>query len=601
MYFNCFAVSNSRRGNLTAVLAMLLIATLIAYAPVLWNGYPANAWDSRYNAVTGRLFSEQLWSGDLYPRWLIGMNSGLGSPHFFFYAPLGYYIAAAFHWLSASTGLAQLGAAAVLLGFGSGVTCFFWLSRLMPRTAALTGAIFYLASPNHVFFNLFGRADFAEFAAMTFTPIVLLGVELLRERKTAALPLIAGGFAAVVLTHIVVGLLFSGFPLVYALARCRFQHGWARVSVLALVACVIGLALTGFYLVPALAYRPDVNLPIPPNGMATSKFIFGAWDEPINKPIMRQFLAAMFIGYAVLSAALLLAWWRAEPLRRRDLPFPMFFALATMVMLLSTIWTRPLWLLVPILWTLQDTMRLLVIIDLCVAAMIGLCVAAVSKPRTEAALTWASRGVILFVAAAAGAAALYLGLFDYDAALWRERMRYTDDYGLFRPKAAHVPLPADDLPLVYGGTFHPVPLPAKVTVVTGDAGVQVIEWKPRHIVVHIDARTPGRLAIGQLFVAGWRAVDQDSGATIPLMPSDDEGLLTLGFGPGAHNVVVTLVTQPPEYAGAALSVISIAALIALTLGVNRRQGGSGAGIESDARADGSATASHPTAWNEGCI
>ena len=119
VHFNRFAASNSRRGDLTAVLAMLLIATLIAYAPVLWNGYPANAWDSRYNAVTGRLFSEQFWSGDLYPRWLIGMNSGLGSPHFFFYAPLGYYIAAAFHWLSASTGLAQLGAAAVPEGFGN--------------------------------------------------------------------------------------------------------------------------------------------------------------------------------------------------------------------------------------------------------------------------------------------------------------------------------------------------------------------------------------------------------------------------------------------------------------------------------------------------
>jgi hypothetical protein len=296
---------------------------------------------------------------------------------------------------------------------------------------------------------------------------------------------------------------------------------------------------------------------------------------------MMKFLAVMFIGYAILIVVMWLAWRRAEPSRRQNSPFMMFFGLAALVMVLSTVWTRPLWMLLPILWTLQGTMRLLVIVDLCVAAMIGLCVAAVSEPRVEAAVTSVTRAAILTIAAAAGAAAIYLGLFDFDAALWRERMRYTDDYGLFRPKAAYAALPADELPLVYGGTFHPVPLPAKVTVVAGDADVQVIEWKPRHIVVHVEARTPGQLAIGQLFVSGWRAVDQSSGETIPVTPSDGEGLLTLPFGPGAHTLVVSLVRQVPEYAGAGLSVLSIAMLIALTLGVNGRRAG-GTGLESDA-------------------
>ena len=36
----------------------------------------------------------QLWSGELYPRWLLGMNSGFGSPTFFVYGPLPYYAAA---------------------------------------------------------------------------------------------------------------------------------------------------------------------------------------------------------------------------------------------------------------------------------------------------------------------------------------------------------------------------------------------------------------------------------------------------------------------------------------------------------------------------
>jgi hypothetical protein len=95
-------------------------------------------------------------------------------------------------------------------------------------------------------------------------------------------------------------------------------------------------------------------------------------------------------------------------------------------------------------------------------------------------------------------------------------------------------------------------------------------------------------------VSGWRAVDQPSSAPIPLTPSGDEGLLTLAFAPGAHTIIVTLPARMPEYAGAVLSAASLIALIALTLGVNRRRTGGGE-IASDSRPGEVTRATQPAA------
>src|ERR1700719_3063107 len=41
-------------------------------------------------------FSDQLREGNLFPQWLLHMNSGLGSPTFYFYGPVSYYLTSIF-------------------------------------------------------------------------------------------------------------------------------------------------------------------------------------------------------------------------------------------------------------------------------------------------------------------------------------------------------------------------------------------------------------------------------------------------------------------------------------------------------------------------
>lgn len=55
--------------------------------------------DIYHHLIFSSHFSEQLLQGELYPRWLTRMNGGFGSPTFFFYPPLPYYLTALFSWI----------------------------------------------------------------------------------------------------------------------------------------------------------------------------------------------------------------------------------------------------------------------------------------------------------------------------------------------------------------------------------------------------------------------------------------------------------------------------------------------------------------------
>src|SRR5205823_6430575 len=97
-------------------------AGLVLTLPVLILGVPFLSDDAGFHAVWYTHFSHQLWAGDLYPRWLAGMNGGLGSPVFFFYPPLPYFLTSILRpfFRSDPQGWHQLGVSASLALIASG-------------------------------------------------------------------------------------------------------------------------------------------------------------------------------------------------------------------------------------------------------------------------------------------------------------------------------------------------------------------------------------------------------------------------------------------------------------------------------------------------
>lgn len=78
----------SRGVHITALVAAAMVGTspFLVHGLVLGDDRGAHL---RYQ----HFFDRQIAGGDLYPRWMPGMNSGRGSPIFFVQYPLPYYVA----------------------------------------------------------------------------------------------------------------------------------------------------------------------------------------------------------------------------------------------------------------------------------------------------------------------------------------------------------------------------------------------------------------------------------------------------------------------------------------------------------------------------
>ena len=131
-------MNQSRKLARLLPVAAVLAAALVISLPAWLTGVPAGS-DTLFHASWYTHFSEQLWSGELYPRWLAGMNGGLGSPVFFYYAPLPYHLTGLLVAPLASAGdygLRHLAYGTALSFVASGLACYLWLRQISTRLGA---------------------------------------------------------------------------------------------------------------------------------------------------------------------------------------------------------------------------------------------------------------------------------------------------------------------------------------------------------------------------------------------------------------------------------------------------------------------------------
>lgn len=196
-------------------------------------------------------FTAELARGNLFPRWLPDSHGGLGSPVFYYYPPLGFFLCSLFGLAGLSTYASIVAAFAAALA-ASGLAMLAWLQERVRNP--LLGALAYMIAPYHVL-DFYGRGALAEFVAIALLPLVALGLERAERGRILLLALTYGGM---ILAHLPLALLVSLF---FILPRC-ILHG-ARTCIRAAVPLALGIALSAIYLVPAFAldaYRDSGSL-----------------------------------------------------------------------------------------------------------------------------------------------------------------------------------------------------------------------------------------------------------------------------------------------------------------------------------------------------
>ena len=266
-------------------LLVLLAAALVLRGPI----GPTGLHDSlAVYWVWADQFTAEIARGFIYPRWLSASDAGLGTPVFYFYPPLAFYLAGFFSLFGLSTYgclIATFGAAFA----ASGIFCWHWLSGRSSQP--LLGAAFFMAAPYHLF-NYTERGALAESVATALIPLLAIGMRRIADGR-GGLALTAIVYAAIIGTHLPLALLVSLFLVApYAIVHRDRVTGFV-------VAITAGIALVAVYLVPALALAPyhDVGQLYRSASLRTGYWsVFSANWSDVTYLVVFLILGALLVG-----------------------------------------------------------------------------------------------------------------------------------------------------------------------------------------------------------------------------------------------------------------------------------------------------------------
>ena len=235
-----------KRERMILVVGALLIALAFVARPALEEPYWHQSWWVNWTWLDQ--FSAQVLAGDPYPRWLEQSHGGLGSPSFYFYPPLAFFLALPFKALGLSTDQALIGVNALVVIISA--TCAYaWFAAAGRRP--LLPALLYASAP-YFAFDILYRGALSEHLAYAVLPLTGLGI--LRAYRDHDLVTGAVAVAVLLFSHLLVAMLALLFMVVpYALSLSRRPGDLVRMA----LPFVAGLLIASVFVLPAILLEPQ--------------------------------------------------------------------------------------------------------------------------------------------------------------------------------------------------------------------------------------------------------------------------------------------------------------------------------------------------------
>jgi len=233
-------------------LFIILILSFWAIQPFLIPGF----FPMHDDTQVARVFEMKkvLQSGVFPVRSVPDLGYGYGYPIFNFYAPLSYYIGAAFVFF----GFDALIATKIMMAIGiilAGISMYLLARKFFGEFGGVVSGLFYLYAPYHAV-DIYVRGDVAEFWAYAFIPLIFLGF----YRRNILLGAI--GFAGLILSHNLTAMMITPFLLITVLLSSYVAPEGQKLLVIyrLLLIAFFGLAISAFYWIPALAEMKYTNV-----------------------------------------------------------------------------------------------------------------------------------------------------------------------------------------------------------------------------------------------------------------------------------------------------------------------------------------------------
>lgn len=579
-----------RRLHVDPGLVAALLVGLFAAWPLLTRPGLPTATDADIHSLrTQQILAA--WQGNVwFTRWAPDMAYGFGYPVFNYYAPLGYYLAAAYGWfgggpvagvkfvLVLSNVLSALG----MYGFARGQ----WHH---PAAAGASAAAFALA-PYLVYINPVARGAMPETLAVALSPWLFWIFNRLRQAPSALNFSLASLLLAVLLlSHNLMSFVFTALLLAWLLWEAGCHRSFHCLPLAAVLAAV---GLAAFFYLPAFLERGAVQFergfaavkdPASPlQFVSLTTLLAPATPADLADPTVAGWQFRLGLPQWLLASLSGLALFQNTSARRTILFFGLSALGLTGLMLPVSLglWKSGL----PLIY-LQLPWRLLGPLALALAVLAGAAIDAASRlrlPTATSPLHYFSFSLQPLALACVPTAALILAALpllkplpwaDYGPADFRRLLLYeqagnvgTTAQNEFLPSTVQAMPPPQDSLLTSSAAGEPDKI--DYAILPPEAQATVLAHGPLHDQFALSTPTGFTLQVFTFSFPGWTAYLD--GGKIPLTPSVPAGFITVPIPAGEHTLLLRLEDTWPRQLGWAVSVAALLATAGLAIILARR-------------------------------
>ena len=489
--------------------------------------------------------AHELKRGQFPVRHVADLGRGRGYMLYNFYAPLPFYIGAA----QILAGINPVGALkrtyllAVLLAF-VGMVLLGW--TFFGRVGGVVSGIAYVYGP-FVGYDIYWRGGVGEIWAMAWLPWVFWAFYGLRQGKRTAMVFGAISLAGLLLSHNLTTYLAVPFLVFWT----GYQTSWHKREIRGLaVSFFLGLGISAFFWIPAVAEKRYLWVSyLQPGIGAMAEGLLG-WN--IFAVLFSKFVPLVTNWFSFLVPLAIFVYMQmipsGSPLARR--PLKIAGILFCIAIAMTTVLTKPLWTtFYPVFYIVQFPWRFHVFASLFGAFLIGGMVVCVPKKIT------------LVVALGVIAAVMIVIRPNF----LPKSYEFVDKYR-----------PEDPCGTTWGVEYLPTwvttclktPASVPMEVVFGDASIANVTKNVRQYEASVTVAQKSVLRVHEYYYPGWTVVVD--GKPTPVDYRNRYGLVEFSLMPGSHLVTVAFVDTPTRAVSNVTSLVSLAALVVLTVLLIRR-------------------------------
>lgn len=538
---------------MTPLIIIVVLGICLTLPAFLGDFFVAH--DLLFHLNWNKHFTEQFWAGDIYPRWLTSMNGGRGSPVFFFYGPVPFFVSALFKPFLANDpqGWLQLGLSIAVGLVLSGLFAYLWLRKIVDKWSAFMAAVVYMILPYHLIVDVYHRFSFAEFWSFVWMPLILYATREIVDNKDNGVFKFSIAYALLVMTHLPATLIFSLIPPAYAVLISAQKLKIKNLSLM-LAAITIGLGLSSIYLIPVLFTQENVSLSFMTHGSWKYENNFlkcFPYADGINGFSNFIYQVTLFTGF--LGFICYLKSCNHLLNKKRESAF--WVVVIGMSLFLMFPVSEIVWKNLSVIQKIQFPWRFNILISLATPAIIALMLHAENNTKqsflTTGHLTVTGLIVVFFYLGSSTSLSKANGHMNVE---FRHVVENSLKYGLVAPEYLPRWVPESEKEKFISKSIDHAEI--IMTKVNSGRNVKFIESGPRYLEIEVSGSTGAELTVSQFYYPGWTAIHKDDFKKLPIEISK-EGLLNISVPSGRHRILVRLEPTIEERLGQVISFIIV--------------------------------------------